>query len=88
MNEQPQSLPPAPTGGRPSRISLLSTGIAGFDEILGGGLPAGSLYLIQGLAGSGKTTLASQIGWAQARGGNQVMLLTLIASRMPRCSIT
>ena len=65
--------------GRTHRISLLGTGIAGFDEILGGGLPAGSLYLIQGLAGSGKTTLASQVAFMQARAGRQVMLLTLIA---------
>lgn len=65
--------------GRINRISLLSTGIAGFDDILGGGLPEGSLYLIQGLAGSGKTTLASQVAFMQARAGKRVMLLTLIA---------
>lgn len=65
--------------GRSNRIPLLRTGIAGFDDILGGGLPAGSLYLIQGLAGSGKTTLACQIGFTQARQGKKVLLLTLIA---------
>ncbi|EJM97569.1 ATPase domain-containing protein [Herbaspirillum sp. YR522] len=65
--------------GRTSRIPLLRTGIAGFDEILGGGLPEGSLYLIQGLAGSGKTTLACQIGFMQAGAGRKVMVLTLIA---------
>ncbi|KAF1048618.1 MAG: Circadian clock protein kinase KaiC [Herbaspirillum frisingense] len=65
--------------GRSNRIPLLRTGIAGFDEILGGGLPEGSLYLIQGLAGSGKTTLACQIGFMQAREGRKVMVLTLIA---------
>ena len=80
MSDHQQPHPSAAgTPHRPSRIPLLSTGIAGFDEILGGGLPAGSLYLIQGLAGSGKTTLASQVGFAQSRGGNKVMLLTLIA---------
>jgi circadian clock protein KaiC len=62
-----------------SRITLLQTGIPGFDEILGGGLPMGSLYLIQGLAGSGKTTLACQIGFTQARKGQKVLILTLIA---------
>lgn len=62
-----------------SRITLLQTGIPGFDEILGGGLPVGSLYLIQGLAGSGKTTLACQIGFTQARKGQKVLILTLIA---------
>ncbi len=76
-SQSPASADMAP--GRSHRISLLGTGIAGFDEILGGGLPAGSLYLIQGLAGSGKTTLASQVAFMQARAGRQVMLLTLIA---------
>ena len=36
------------------------TGIAGLDNILGGGLPAGHFYLIEGAPGSGKTTLALQ----------------------------
>jgi circadian clock protein KaiC len=61
------------------RIPLLSTTIPGFDEILGGGFPAHSLYLIQGLAGSGKTTLACQIGFQHAQQGKKVLILTLIA---------
>lgn len=61
------------------RIKLLETGIPGFDEILGGGFPSDSLYLIQGLAGSGKTTLACQIGFAHAKKGKKVLILTLIA---------
>lgn len=62
-----------------TRIPLMTTGVAGFDDILGGGLPEGSLYLIQGLAGSGKTTLACQIGFVHAAEGRKVMILTLIA---------
>jgi circadian clock protein KaiC len=58
---------------------LLNTGVAGLDDILGGGFPAHSLYLIQGLAGSGKTTLACQIGFQHARQGKKVLILTLIA---------
>jgi circadian clock protein KaiC len=61
------------------RMSLLNTGVKGFDEILGGGLPVNSLYLIQGLAGSGKTTLACQMAFAHARQGKRVLVLTLIA---------
>jgi circadian clock protein KaiC len=38
----------------------LSTGIDGLDRILAGGLPRASLYLLEGEAGSGKTTLAFQ----------------------------
>jgi circadian clock protein KaiC len=38
----------------------LSTGVDGLDRILAGGLPRASLYLLEGEAGSGKTTLALQ----------------------------
>ena len=38
----------------------LSTGIAGLDDILRGGLARGFLYLIEGNPGAGKTTLALQ----------------------------
>ena len=62
-----------------SRALVLPTGVEGFDAILGGGLPAHHLYLIQGLAGSGKTTLACQIGFAQAKLEKKVLMLTLIA---------
>jgi circadian clock protein KaiC len=33
------------------------TGIAGLDDILGGGLPMGHMYLVEGESGAGKTTL-------------------------------
>jgi circadian clock protein KaiC len=36
------------------------TGIGGLDEILRGGLPRNRVYLIEGLSGTGKTTLALQ----------------------------
>ena len=62
------------------RMPLLQTGVSGFDQILGGGFPAHSLYLIQGLAGSGKTTLACQIGFQHAHQGKKVLILTLIAA--------
>ncbi|MGJ9419043.1 ATPase domain-containing protein [Massilia sp. CMS3.1] len=58
--------------------SMLESGVAGLDVVLGGGLPAGGLYLIQGLAGSGKTTLACQIGFSHARQGKKVLVLTLL----------
>jgi circadian clock protein KaiC len=60
-------------------ITLLPTGIPGLDQILGGGLPAYRLHMIQGLAGSCKTTLACQMAFEQARNGSKVMVLTLIA---------
>ena len=35
-------------------------GVPGLDDILGGGLVKGGLYLIEGMAGAGKTTLSDQ----------------------------
>lgn len=40
--------------------SLKSTGIAGLDHLLRGGLPADRIYLVEGDPGTGKTTLALQ----------------------------
>jgi circadian clock protein KaiC len=45
---------------RPQPAERLSTGAAGLDEMLGGGLPAGDSVLVAGPAGSGKSVLAGQ----------------------------
>lgn len=55
---------------------LASTGVAGLDEILGGGLPTGRLYFVEGGHGSGKTTLALQFCMAGARRGERVLYAT------------
>jgi circadian clock protein KaiC len=47
-------------------IRKLPTGVRGLDEILGGGLPELSFNIIAGAPGSGKTTLAHQIVFANA----------------------
>ncbi|HZQ82640.1 MAG TPA: ATPase domain-containing protein [Gaiellaceae bacterium] len=47
-------------------MERLPTGAEGLDVILGGGLPAGSLVVIAGPPGSGKTILAQQICFANA----------------------
>ena len=57
---------------------LLKTYVPGLDVVLGGGLPAGHLYLVQGLAGRGKTTMACQIGFNHARLGKKVVVMTLL----------
>jgi circadian clock protein KaiC len=44
----------------PSAIQKSPTGIAGFDAITGGGLPAGRTTLLTGSAGSGKTIFSLQ----------------------------
>lgn len=46
---------------------------------MGGGIPVGSLVLVMGLPGSGKTTLASQIAFTAARAGKTVLILTALS---------
>src|SRR5262245_15102944 len=48
------------------RIKCLSTGVAGLDDVLGGGLPEFSVNLIVGGPGAGKTTLTQQVMFANA----------------------
>ncbi|HEX8828117.1 MAG TPA: ATPase domain-containing protein, partial [Xanthobacteraceae bacterium] len=57
----------------------VTTGVAGLDDILGGGLVEGGLYLIEGMAGAGKTILSSQIGFHRVAQGDMVLYITLIA---------
>jgi circadian clock protein KaiC len=45
---------------------MLPTGVPGLDEVLGGGLPEYSFNLIAGEPGSGKTTMAHQILFANS----------------------
>jgi len=55
----------------------LSTGIDGLDDILGGGLSADRLYLIQGEPGTGKTTLALQFLLAGVQREERCLYVTL-----------
>ena len=63
------------------RENLASTGIAGLDEVLGGGLTRGRLYLIEGPPGAGKTTTALQFLLDGVRKGESVLYLTLSETR-------
>jgi circadian clock protein KaiC len=47
-------------------MSDLPTGVPGLDEILRGGLPLGSLIVVAGAAGAGKTITAQQICFSNA----------------------
>jgi circadian clock protein KaiC len=55
----------------------VETSITGLDTILGGGLPAERLYLVEGDPGTGKTTLALQFLLAGARRGEPALYVTL-----------
>jgi circadian clock protein KaiC len=53
------------------------TGIAGLDDILGGGLTPNRLYLIEGTPGTGKTTLSLGFLLEGARRGEKGLYVTL-----------
>jgi circadian clock protein KaiC len=59
-------------------IKLLATGVPGFDEILGGGLPEYSFNLVAGAPGSGKTTLAHQMMFALATPQRPAIYFTVL----------
>lgn len=53
------------------------TGIAGLDEMLGGGFPAGHVVLVTGLPGTGKTCLGLQFLMAGTASGEKGVFLSL-----------
>lgn len=62
---------------RKTDLSAAATGIAGLDSVLRGGLTPNRLYLVEGMPGSGKTTLAMQFLMTGARAGEPVLYVTL-----------
>jgi circadian clock protein KaiC len=66
----PEAAPPPPA----------TTGIEGLDDVLAGGLTLNRLYLVEGVPGSGKTTLALQFLLEGARLGEPVLYVTLSES--------
>jgi circadian clock protein KaiC len=59
----------------------VATAAEGLDAILGGGLPAGHLYLLEGSPGTGKTTLALQFLLEGVRRGETGLYVTLSESK-------
>lgn len=57
--------------------NAISTGIAGLDDVLSGGLRRNRVYLLEGVPGSGKTTLAMQFLRAGVSRGEPVLYVTL-----------
>ena len=62
-------------------MELASTGIAGLDGILGGGLPRGRFHLVEGPPGVGKTTLGLQFALAGVRNGERCLYVTFGETR-------
>ncbi|MBA2398777.1 MAG: AAA family ATPase [Bradyrhizobium sp.] len=61
----------------PKKQPFVSSGIAGLDDILHGGLPASNLYIMQGDPGAGKTTAALQFLRAGVEAGERCIYVSL-----------
>ncbi len=64
-----------------SKAERIDIGVDGLNDILGEGLPAGQMYLIEGEPGTGKTTLAMQFILAGTKAGEKGMYITLSESK-------
>src|SRR3972149_10140511 len=51
---------------------LISTGNVELDKKMGGGIPEGSLTLIEGQSEAGKSVLTQQVGWGALQDGKRV----------------
>jgi circadian clock protein KaiC len=69
-------------GVPPKSKELLATGIAGLDNVLGGGFFRNHLYLIEGDPGTGKTTIALQFLMEGTRLGQKGLYVTLSESKV------
>jgi circadian clock protein KaiC len=62
----------------------MSSGIAGLDDILGGGFVRNGIYIVQGLPGTGKTIFGNQICHTQAAAGQRALYMTLLSETYDR----
>ncbi len=70
---------PAETGAE-----RIGTGSPQVDEILGGGFPAGSINLLMGHPGTGKTILAEQMLFHNAGDGRPVVFLSTLSEPLSK----
>ncbi len=59
----------------------IDTGVSGLNDILSGGLPSGQMYLLEGIPGTGKTTLALQFIRTAILAGEKALYITLSESK-------
>lgn len=60
-------------------IPRVSTGVANLDAILGGGLPKGSVTVVSGAPGSGKTILIQQLCFYNASPDCKVLFFNTLS---------
>ena len=65
-------------------IERLSTGSPQFDEILSGGIPKGSINILMGHPGTGKTIFAEQLVFHNANGGRPILYLTTLSEPLSK----
>src|SRR3989440_7293639 len=65
--------------GQASTLVRLSTGSTALDAILGGGIPAGSVTVVAGEPGSGKTVFTLQALFHHARQGKKCLYFTTLS---------
>jgi circadian clock protein KaiC len=56
----PRMTKPVDTEFKPNHAGMMSTGVPGLDDLLGGGTLRGNVLMVAGPSGSGKTTVATQ----------------------------
>jgi circadian clock protein KaiC len=61
----------------PKALSRAATGVTGLDDVIGGGLPANRLHLLEGSPGTGKTTIALQFLLTGAAAGESGVYISL-----------
>jgi circadian clock protein KaiC len=64
---------------KPNEITRLETGVRNLDAIVNGGLPTGSVTVISGPPGSGKTILAQQICFHHAAPKSRVLYFSTLS---------
>src|SRR5262245_644327 len=77
--------PSWPVTARRSRVAdRLLSGHAPLDEVLGGGLPANAISLIMGRPGTGKTILAQQYAFRNARPDRPALYFSTVSEPLEK----
>jgi circadian clock protein KaiC len=83
MKVFPRMIRPTENAQRLASVQMISTGIKGLDELLGGGTFEGSSLIVAGPSGAGKTTVAIQFVAEGVRNG-QPGVIALFEETVPK----
>jgi circadian clock protein KaiC len=68
----------------PYKLTRVPTGIEALDNILQGGFFRGGVYIVTGVPGAGKTTLAHQIAFHHVAQGAKILYVTVLSETHSR----